>query len=151
MDVPFYNVLRSIQLLQNQTSFKAIVFTNSSWVVNATRRHHVFAQDIIPRNEFGMPLIREMLLFAKRKYSADYYGYTNSDILLNPGLFKQLKVVSKAIATKELPKQVELAARAGSTHVGLKTVKFTDIQSYAKSLRGLGKRSIVKTQNGAVG
>lgn len=120
-------------------------------VWNATRRHHIFTQDVIPRNEFGVPLIREMFLFAKRGFSADFYGYANSGILLNPGILKQLKVVLKAINVKELPKQVELAARARSAHVGLKTVKYVDVQTYAKSLRGLNKRSSVKNQINAVG
>lgn len=95
--------------------------------------------------------MREMLLFAKQFFPADFYGYTNSDILLNPGIIKQLKVVSKAIASGDLPKEVELAARVGSTHVGLKTVKYSNLQVYSKSLRALAKRSTMRSLITAVG
>ena len=46
-------------------------------------------------NFAGMPLLREMYKAAKRLYDADYYGYTNSDILISASLFPILDAIRR--------------------------------------------------------
>lgn len=53
-------------------------------------------------NFAGMPLLREMYKAAKRLYSADYYGYTNSDILISASLFPILVETRRHYQNHEL-------------------------------------------------
>ena len=42
-------------------------------------------------NQFGLPYVRDLLLTLKDGYSAQYYGFINSDVLLSPSIFPILE------------------------------------------------------------
>lgn len=50
-----------------------------------------------------------MLLSARNQFDAAFYGYMNSDILLNPGVFGFVHAVAQAIQSNQLQRAVALA------------------------------------------
>lgn len=77
-----------LSLFQREFRFKGIVFTNTPSLIAFAKRHKVNTISKYPVNRFHMPLIREMFLLSHATYSASYYGYINSDILLSPNIFQ---------------------------------------------------------------
>lgn len=76
---------------QEQFNFKGVVFTQSKSVKKEALDYNLTVFTINSRNEYGIPLISSMLIIMKENINADYYGYMNSDILLNPKVFTLLK------------------------------------------------------------
>ena len=91
------STLRSLALLQNSFSLHVVFFTASPVVIPLCNTLNI---DVIPsymwdptlflisRSNFaGLPVVPELLKACKKLYSADFYGYVNSDILIAPSLF----------------------------------------------------------------
>ena len=58
---------------------------------------------LISRSNFaGLPVVPELLKACKKLYSADFYGYVNSDILIAPSLFYALDFILKKYRQKRL-------------------------------------------------
>ena len=57
-------------------------------------------------NPFGLPTITSMFHEAKRLFDAQYYGYVNSDILLEPAIFDVLRYCSSLVREGRLTRAV---------------------------------------------
>ena len=57
-------------------------------------------------NPFGLPTITSMFYEAQRLFDAKYYGYVNSDILLEPAIFEVLRYCSSLVSEGRLARAV---------------------------------------------
>lgn len=106
VDVATYNTLQSLSLFQRSFRFKAIVFTDSPAIRSTAERLHLLWLPIVHANPYGLPLVREMLLAARNHFNTSFYGYMNSDILLNPGVFGFVHASAEAIRNHRLQRAV---------------------------------------------
>lgn len=83
-----------LSLFQRLYRFRGIVYTNSPNLVGFAKRYHVLTISHYGTNPFRMPLVRDMFLRAKATFSASYYGYINSDILLSPNIMEAITVAA---------------------------------------------------------
>ena len=61
-----------------------------------------------------------MFTMVNSKYSYDYIGYLNSDILIHPGIFSVLDTVSEAVRIGKFPPSYILASRVGNSKMRIK-------------------------------
>ena len=58
-----------------------------------------------------MPVFKDMMISMKSLFQSKFYGYMNSDILMNPRVFDLLPLVLKNIRRNVLTSFIELACR----------------------------------------
>ena len=113
----------------NITNPKLALFRDSSAVYHARFSYHCILftnnQDIIrffdhsvcrvitdfKRNPYGLPYIYSMYSIASTVYKAKYYGYLNSDILIEPVVFPVLNYLDKQARAGSISRYHELAGR----------------------------------------
>ena len=113
----------------NITNPKLALFRDSSAVYHARFNYHCILftnnQDIIrffehsvcrvitdfKRNPYGLPYIYSMYSIASTVYKAKYYGYLNSDILIEPVVFPVLNYLDKQARAGSISRYHELAGR----------------------------------------
>ncbi|KAK8821351.1 hypothetical protein WA577_007699, partial [Blastocystis sp. JDR] len=96
------NTFQSMRLFMTNFNTRIIIFSSSPAIAKYCLP---LGFDVVPSyltNFAGMPLLREMYKAAKRLYSADYYGYTNSDILISASLFPILVETRRHYQNHEL-------------------------------------------------
>lgn len=96
------------EFFQKFYSFKAIVFSNSSLVIDFCRQHNVTVISDYLRNPYNMPYLRDLFLQAFHLRKALYYGYINGDIVLSPAIFELLKEVRRS---KRIPPIVPTSSK----------------------------------------
>ena len=113
----------------NNTDPKLALFRDSSAVYHARFSYHCILftdnQDIIrffehsickvitdfKRNPYGLPYVYSMYSIASTVYKAKYYGYLNSDILIEPVVFPVLNYLDKQVQNGSISPYHELAGR----------------------------------------
>ena len=78
-------------LYAKQFNIRPVIMTDSKVIYQLAQSLHF---SFIPQtevNQYGMPIIRSILIETRRLYKAKQYIYINSDILLNPGIFSVSK------------------------------------------------------------
>lgn len=118
-----------LSLFQDTYIFKGVVFTNSFQIKEAASIYNLDVLPIRKRSKFKMPVIRDLLLSLQKKYSSSFYGYMNSDILMNPRVFDLLPITAKRMKNRQLPLFVELASRVKVVESNFHTSDFDTIQS----------------------
>ena len=95
------------EFFQKYYSFKAVVFSNSTNVIEFCREHNVTVIPNYLRNPYNMPYLRDLFLQAFYLKKALYYGYINGDIVLSPAIFELLNEIrrSKTIPPLVFPPQ----------------------------------------------
>ena len=87
-------------------SFKGLVFTHSPIIIRFCEQHGVDVIEYYRTNPYNMPLIRDLFQQAYHAFAAEFYGYVNSDIILDTSLFALVKEVKKKVAKKEFSSMV---------------------------------------------
>lgn len=113
--------LRALSLLQRHFSFRAVLFSASPFAAHLCNRLGI---DLIPaymcesplsltrRTNFAkLPVVPELLKACRKLYSADFYGYLNSDILPSPSLFPVLDFLLSKHSQGELTDGVSPLSR----------------------------------------
>ena len=100
-----------MSLYQNQYPFRGVVFTTSNTVIDFCKILNITHIIEYETNEYGLPIVRSMLQRMREIIDADYYGYMNSDILLNSKVFDALHVVSTAVKNGEITDRIELISQ----------------------------------------
>lgn len=80
-----------MSLYQQNCNFIGVVFTKSNTILKEATKYNLTVFHTVERNEFDIPVVRSMLEVMRKNIHADYYGYMNSDILLNPRVFQLLR------------------------------------------------------------
>ena len=76
-----------------------LVFTDSEEVGRVCDAFGIIHLAIPLNNKFGLPYFPNMLQHAKETYPSEFYIYTNSDILLNPTIFRALPGIKRNVPT----------------------------------------------------
>ena len=105
-------------LYHNHFNFRAILFTTTpqleqlfsgtSVLVVNDFKYAPIASASSRTNRFGMPIITSLFARAQQSLQADYYGYLNSDILLEPSVFEVLAFCRNQSLRGDLSPRVEL-------------------------------------------
>ena len=67
-----------------------MVFTETSEIEDYCYTHGIDYLKVSRKNEYNMPILKDMVIIAQKRYKCDYVIYINSDILINPNLFKSI-------------------------------------------------------------
>lgn len=84
----FSNTVRHLYLYKALFNITTVVFTNSSAVKQYCKKYEVHTLPVVETNKYGLPKIKHLLLKARESYPASQYLYINSDILINPFIFR---------------------------------------------------------------
>ena len=86
-----------METYQKQFSFRGVLFTRCQELADFAQRHGLFVYNDGKENEFSMPFVNDMLIKMKERVKAEYYGFINSDILLNPKIFQVLYLLRRKV------------------------------------------------------
>lgn len=87
------NTIDLCSLYQQSHRFRGVVFSNSTPIIRYATSKGLFVVKECQRNEYGVPLYRSMMLALKRRFCSQYYGYINSDILIDPSFFARFNTL----------------------------------------------------------
>ena len=86
-----------MSILQQEYSFKGVVFTSSANVTICAESLNLTVITEVESNPYGLPFLTSIINTSRYLFSASFYGYMNSDILLNPSIIKELTLVQEEI------------------------------------------------------
>lgn len=121
-------------LFRKVYSFKGVVFSNSTSIKEFGRQYNVSVITDVPHNEYGLPFVNEMLLSIYRSYNASFYGFVNSDVLMNPRVFSLLSEVSKLVSRGTFPTATALGSRVRIITSHIQPELFDDIESFQRKM-----------------
>ena len=129
-----------MSIYQKKFSFRGFVFSSSPQMERLCNLLNIKVVKNISRNEYGIPFVRNMLETMKKTVHADYYGYMNSDILLNPNVFNTIQIINENIRQGILPSSVELISqvKAISYILTLQNNTYEEFSNYFHSIRNKG-------------
>ena len=99
MSLKTYNTFLNFQFFKTHFKMHPIVFSNSTNVMLTCKNLGILVLPIPKVNRYGIPIVRNMLIAAKRQYKVKFYAYVNSDILINPYTFPLIKKLHFSIST----------------------------------------------------
>lgn len=121
-------------LYQRYFSCKGIVFTNSKAVMDFASALNVTTINNMTRNEYGLPVVRSFFEISLNRFKASFYGYLNSDVVLNPRVFSLLPTIKEMIKNGTLSPLLELGSRVRMTNGFLKSGHFANITKFKKAV-----------------
>ena len=130
-----------MSLYQKKFSFRGLVFSSSPQMERFCNLLNIKVVKNISRNEYGVPFVRGMLETMKKLVHADYYGYMNSDILLNPEVFNTIPIINDNIRQGNLPSSVELISQVKAISYILtpQNNTYEEFSKYFHSIRYRGR------------
>lgn len=131
-----------MSLYQKEYSFKGIVFSSSPSIISFCEIMNITVIQRISRNEFGLPFVKDMLIELASRYRSEYYGYMNSDILLNPNVFNALERISKKMNTGIYPYPIGITSTVMDVKYNFSSNDFDTINN----TRLLFKRNFTKSR-----
>ena len=146
------NTITVMKLFQQEFSFKGIVFTTSHSLLSFCTSKNITVIQKMSRNEFGLPFVKDMLIELRARYNSSYYGYMNSDILLNPNVISVLKGISERINNKKYPYTIGITCTVkdvdypfdSSDFYSMNSTKLLFIKNYTRSrMRGSASKVIL--------
>ena len=106
--------------------------------IHQQSRHHSFLRALckvitdFKRNPYGLPYIYSMYSIASTVYKAKYYGYLNSDILIEPVVFSVLNYLDKQARAGSISPYHELAGRVHPIDTTALPVGFSTLEEMEK-------------------
>ncbi len=91
------NTMHAMSILQQEYSFKGVVFTSSVNVTICAEALNLTVIAEVECNPYGLPFLASIVNTTKSLFNASFYGYMNSDILLNPLIIKEMTLVKEEI------------------------------------------------------
>ena len=128
-----------------------MLFTTSPRFIAYARRFGIDTITRFPSNRYHLPVVTAMLQIISERYSASYYGYQNSDILLNPHFMRELEIVDKAIQSGQIRKPVEVSAHVFNMPVDNLAQQLKDPSKFDSIIRRYKRRIVSRTTTCAVG
>ena len=92
-------------------NYRCILFTNNQDIIRFFNHSVCKVITDFKRNPYGLPYIYSMYSIASTVYKAKYYGYLNSDILIEPVVFSVLNYLDKQARAGSISPYHELAGR----------------------------------------
>lgn len=131
-----------LSLYQRSFSCKGIVFSDSNTVKDFASQSDVMTMSNIVRNKYGLPIISSLFQRARSAVNGSFYGYINSDVVLNPRVFSLLPTITKLIDQGKLSPRLELASRIYKINPFLQPGHFTNITTFSKVIDSLPRRRL---------
>ena len=78
----------------------SIVFTESSEVVDYAKSLNVTTLPVRTFNKYNLPVLRDLLIDARKYYNNEFVIYINSDILISPDIFFFISAMYKKYGNK---------------------------------------------------
>ena len=103
--------MRLFHLYQTVYSFRGIVFTDSLAVEDFAKKQGLLVMKNVQLNKYGLPFVKNMIARMVTTVPALYYGYCNSDILINPSIFDALPLIQSKVNNHILPGNFSLISR----------------------------------------
>lgn len=123
-----------LSLYQRAFSFKGVVFTDSPSLKRFAEIYNLTVMTDVARNEYRMPYFNSMMMRVFNTYNASFYGFLNSDILMNPRVFSLLPTISEKLRNGTFPPILELASRVRVTNAFLQAGDFSSISKFRKAM-----------------
>lgn len=123
-----------LSLYQKAFSFKGILFTDSPSLIQYAQMCNITVMTNVSRNKYRMPFFNSMMMRALNTYNASFYGYLNSDILVNPRVFSLLPTISEKLSNGEFPPILELASRVRMVNSFLQPDDFSSISKFINAM-----------------
>lgn len=127
-----------------------MLFTTSPQFIAYAHRFGIDTITRFPSNRYHLPVVTAMLQIISQRYNASYYGYQNSDILLNPHFLKELEIVNKAIQSGRIRRPVEVSAHVFNMPVDDLTQQLKDPSKFDAIIRRYRKRIVSRPTTCAV-
>lgn len=105
--------LQMLHLFERKYRFKPVIFINSTkHTYSSLIKQLNLTLFTVPQvNSFHMPYLKAMFQKTSQRVLADFYGYMNNRVLLNPAMMKEMRAVLKEIRTKKITEQVAMGAK----------------------------------------
>lgn len=114
----YANTVQKLSLFRDSSAvyrkrfrYRCIVFTTNPNIIRFFKESVCTVNTNFTRNPYGLPYIYSMYAIASTVYKAKYYGYLNSDILIEPTVFSVLSYLDKQAQAGALSPYQELAGR----------------------------------------
>ena len=128
-----------------------MLFTNSPCYEQYASTNHIETSSEFKVNKFGLPILKTMFETVTHKYTYDYLGYLNSDILIHPDIFSVLDTVSNAVKDGIFPPSFILASRVANVNVRRSMSVFCQFKRSCRIMFAkLKKYSKIRTPTSAV-
>ena len=98
-------------LYTSQFNFRALLFTHTPQLISLVSHSSVIPVTDFSVNPYGLPIITSLYSKAQQLFDSEYYGYVNSDILIEPTLFAVLSFCGRAVRSSLLNPCHEIAGR----------------------------------------
>lgn len=131
------NCILMLSLYQRSFPFIGIVFSDSEAVKDFATANNVLTVSNVARNKYGLPIITSLYERAYNIVNGSFYGYINSDIILNSHIFSLLHNVTNLIDQGKLSPLLELAARVYMRKPFLKPDHFSSITTFTRMIDSL--------------
>ena len=89
--------MNAMSILQREYSFKGVIIASSPNVTDYALALNLTVIKEVESNPYGLPFLNSIINSSKSLFHASFYGYMNSDILLNPLIIKEMTLVKEAI------------------------------------------------------
>ena len=121
--------MRLFHLYQTVYSFRGIVFTDSLAVEDFAKKQGLLVMKNVQVNKYGLPFVKNMIARMVTTVPALYYGYCNSDILINPSIFDVLPLIQSKVNHHILPGNFSLISRVKVVSETLPVSSFSSISN----------------------
>ena len=119
--------MRLFHLYQTVYSFRGVVFTDSLAVEDFAKKQGLLVMKNVQVNKYGLPFVKNMIARMVTTVPALYYGYCNSDILINPSIFDALPLIQSKVNNHILPGNFSLISRVKVVPKTLPVSSFSSI------------------------
>ena len=119
--------MRLFHLYQTVYSFRGIVFTDTLAVEDFAKKQGLLVMKNVQVNKYGLPFVKNMIARMVTTVPALYYGYCNSDILINPSIFDALPLIQSKVNNHILPGNFSLISRVKVVAKTLPVSSFSSI------------------------
>ena len=128
-----------------------MLFTHSPCYQQYADSLHIETSTEYTTNKYGLPILKSMFHTVTHKYSYDYIGYLNSDILIHPDLFSVLDTVSKGVKDGTFPPSFVLASRVANVNLKRSMSVYCQFKRSCRMMfTKLKKHSKIRTPTSAV-
>ena len=127
--------MRLFHLYQTVYSFRGIVFTDTLAVEDFAKKQGLLVMKNVQVNKYGLPFVKNMIARMVTTVPALYYGYCNSDILINPSIFDVLPLIQSKVNNHILPGNFSLISRVKVVAKTLPVASFSSISNLKSTFR----------------
>ena len=127
--------MRLFHLYQKVHSFRGVVFTDSLSVEDFAKKQGLLVMKNVQVNKYGLPFVKNMIARMVTTVPALYYGYCNSDILINPSIFDVLPLIQSKVNNHILPGNFSLISRVKVVAKTLPVASFSSISNLKSTFR----------------